>query len=132
MGRYADGRLAVFVRGSNGAVYENRHQFGGGSWTGWASLGGWIGNNPAVGQFADGRLVIFVQGTNSAPYLKWQVAPNGAWTEWVLLGGVRSGAATSSISVGTSTAVFNAPQGVDETPMPEAPADTAALPDVAE
>ncbi len=66
--RYADGRLAAFVRGANGAVYERRQQQTNGAWGGWVSLGGWIGNNPAVGQFADGWLAIFVQGTNSAPY----------------------------------------------------------------
>jgi hypothetical protein len=73
-----------------------------------------------------------VQGTNSAPYFKWQVAPNGAWSNWVLLGGVRSAAATSGKSVGgTDTSAVDTP-AADEPPMPEAPADTGALPDVAE
>jgi hypothetical protein len=77
--------------------------------------------------------VIFVQGTNNAPYLKWQVAPNGTWSNWVLLGGVRSGATAAGKSLGgADQEVAGAPQAADEPPMPEAPADAPALPDVAE
>ncbi len=96
LGQNSDGWLEVFARGSDYALYHLWQVAPSG---GWVSLGGWIGNNPAVGQFADGRLAIFVQGTNSAPYLKWQSAPNGGWTDWVLLGGVRSGVTASGKSI---------------------------------
>jgi hypothetical protein len=51
VGQNADGRLEVFVRGSNGALYHKWQISPNDGWSGWASLGGKI-DLLAVGQNA--------------------------------------------------------------------------------
>ena len=84
----ADGRLEIFARGTDGALW---HQWqtapSAGPWSGWSGLGGGIVGTPAVGQNADGRLEVFVRGTDGALWHQWQVAPNGTWSGWSFLGG---------------------------------------------
>lgn len=47
---------------------------------GWASLGGVITSNIAVGRNADGRLEVFARGTDNAVWHRWQVRPNNGWS----------------------------------------------------
>ena len=94
----ADGRLEVFMVGSDGRLYHMFQRSLGepgwaGSWYGswvmsWYTLGGgrqWLGCDPAVAQNADGRLEVFIVGLdpNSLDnrhterlYHIWQTAPN--------------------------------------------------------
>jgi hypothetical protein len=65
-------------------------------WSGWASEGGVLTSNIAVGQNEDGRLEAFVRGTDQALWHKWQTAPNSGWSGWLSEGGVL----TSDIAVG--------------------------------
>jgi hypothetical protein len=77
-------RLDVFVRGSDGAVWQKYYQNG---WSGWHSLGGQLaaGTGPAVASWSAGRLDVFAEGANGALYHKWW---NGAtWSGWESLGG---------------------------------------------
>jgi hypothetical protein len=79
-GQNADGRLEVFARGSNNAVWHIWQSApSSGPWSGWASLGGVITSNIAVGRNADGRLEVFVRGTDQAVWHRWQTAPNNGW-----------------------------------------------------
>ncbi|NML13645.1 C1 family peptidase [Azohydromonas caseinilytica] len=91
----ADGRLEVFVRGTDGAVWHKWQVAPNSGWSGWASEGGVITSNIAVGRNADGRLEVFVRGTDNALWHKWQVAPNSTWSGWASEGGVL----TSNITV---------------------------------
>jgi acylphosphatase len=83
----ADGRLEVFVRGSDNALHHKWQVARNNGWSGWSSLGGVIQGAPAVGRNKDGRLEVFVRGSDGALYHKWQVAPNSTWSGWSSLGG---------------------------------------------
>jgi acylphosphatase len=85
-----DGRLEVFVRGTDNALYIKWQVAPNGTWVGnWSSLGGVFTGNPLVGRNADGRLEAFVRGTNNGLYHKWQTVPSGGpWSNWSSLGGV--------------------------------------------
>jgi hypothetical protein len=77
-------RVDVFVRGSDGAVWQRTYNNG---WSTWIPLGGQLaaGTGPAVASWSAGRLDVFVQGTNGALWHKWW---NGAkWSGWESLGG---------------------------------------------
>ena len=72
-----DGRLQVFVVGSNnGLFYKTQTSPGSSTWTGWTSLGGGVkaDTSPAVARNSDGRLQVFVVGTNNQLYYKTQTA----------------------------------------------------------
>jgi hypothetical protein len=74
-----DGRMEIFIVGSDGNVYHNSQDFPGGSFTGgFISLGGFpSGSDIAVGRNSDGRLQIFVRtGVNSLDQ-RSQVVPGG-------------------------------------------------------
>ncbi len=92
-----NGVIDVFVRGTNGALYERTTTNGGATWSSWASLGGQIpaGTSPAVSSWSSGRLDLFVQGMDGALYHKSY--SGSAWSAWENLGGklTSSPAATS-------------------------------------
>jgi hypothetical protein len=96
----ASGMIDVFVRGSNGALYEKTTTDGGITWA-WTSLGGQLasGTGPAACSWSASREDVFVQGTNGALYQKtWTLS--GWSSSWTGLGGVltSSPAATSPAS----------------------------------
>ena len=80
------GRLEVFARGSDHALWHNWQTAPNNGWSGWASMGGWI-DRLAVGRNADGRLEVFARGSDRALWHIWQVAPNDGWSSWASLGG---------------------------------------------
>jgi hypothetical protein len=80
------GRLELFVRGGDGAVWHNWQTSPGGISTGWVSLGAWV-DIIQSGRNADGRLEVFVRGGDGALWHNWQTSPGGAWSGWVSLGG---------------------------------------------
>jgi predicted Zn-dependent protease len=87
-----DGRLQVFVVGTNNQLYYKTQTAAGSStWTGWTSLGGGIkaDTSPAVARNSDGRLQVFVVGTNNQLYYKTQtVAGSNTWSSsWTSIGG---------------------------------------------
>jgi len=61
-----DGRLAVFARGGDNALWRLEQQEAGRSWGKWESLGGKVGDLLAVGRQQDGRLEVVVQGGDKA------------------------------------------------------------------
>ncbi len=86
VGQNQDGRMEVFARGGDGAVWHNWQTAPNGNWSGWASLGGWI-DMLTVGQNQDGRMEVFARGGDGAVWHNWQTAPNGNWSGWASLGG---------------------------------------------
>ncbi|HET6881091.1 MAG TPA: hypothetical protein VFI31_13095 [Pirellulales bacterium] len=97
VGRNADGRLEVFARGTDGALWHIWQNSPGGGWSGWSSLAGGITTNPAVGINADGRLEVFARGTDDALWHIWQNSPGGGWSGWnSLAGGITANPAQAS------------------------------------
>jgi hypothetical protein len=76
----ADGRLEVFVRGTDNGVWHRWQTLPGNGWSGWAPLGGAITGNPAATRNLDGRLELFVRGAGNAVWHRWQTAPNNGWS----------------------------------------------------
>jgi C1A family cysteine protease len=95
VGSNADGRLEVFVRGTDNALWHKWQVAPNSGWSGWASEGGVLTSGVATGRNKDGRLEVFVRGTDNAMWHKWQVAPNSGWSGWASQGGVL----TSNIAV---------------------------------
>jgi len=87
VGRNADGRLEVFMVGSDRQLYHRwQTKPNSSQWSeSWASLGGqWsVGSNPAVANNADGRLEVFLVGSDKQLHHRWQTAPNSSsqWSE---------------------------------------------------
>ena len=96
VGENADGRLQLFIRGTDGAIHHQwQGNAGGFGWSGWRPLGtetGWRGD-PAVTRDRDGRLVIAAcKGPGADEGSLWfarQNVSNGSsgWTGWTRLGG---------------------------------------------
>jgi hypothetical protein len=88
-----DGRLQVFVVGTNNQLYyKTQSAPNSNTWaTAWTSLGGGIkaDTSPAVARNNDGRLQVFGVGNNNALYYKTQTAAgSNTWsTSWTSLGG---------------------------------------------
>ena len=85
----ADGRLEVFARGTDNALWHIWQTAPGGSLSGWAPIapGSAITSDPVAEINADGRLEVFARGTDSALWHLWQTAPGGGWSAWASLGG---------------------------------------------
>ena len=88
-----DGRLEVFGRGTDSALWHISQISAGGGWSAWNGLGGGLTSNPAVAVNSDGRLEVFVRGTDGALWHIWQTSAGGPWSTvgWVSLGGDQSG-----------------------------------------
>jgi acylphosphatase len=82
-----DGRLEVFAKGTDNALWHIWQTVPSNGWSGWASLGGGMGSKVAVARNQDGRIEIVVRGTDGALWHKWQTAPNSGWSGWASLGG---------------------------------------------
>ena len=88
------GRLDVFVRGADNALWHRWHD---GAWSAWVSLGGVLTSDPTAVSWSAGRLDVFVRGTDSA---LWRTSYQGGWGGWTSLGGVL----TSSPDVASTAA----------------------------
>ena len=90
------GVFDVFVRGTDGAIWERTTTNGGSSWSAWSGIGGQLasGTGPAVCSQGS-RLDVFVQGTDGALWHKTYTGTS--WSGWQSLSGklTASPAATS-------------------------------------
>ena len=84
--RRAGGRIELFVRGSDKALWHKWQVAPNDGWSAWGSMGGWI-DQLASARNADGRLEVFARGSDGALWHKWQTAPNDGWSGWASLGG---------------------------------------------
>ena len=88
VGSAADGRLEIFVQGSDGHQWHLYQTFPNGDWSDWEDLsvyrplGVGVVGKPAVGSAADGRLEIFVRGNDDHLWHLYQTSPNGDWSDW--------------------------------------------------
>ncbi|HEX8651392.1 MAG TPA: matrixin family metalloprotease [Pyrinomonadaceae bacterium] len=82
-----DGRLEVFAKGTDNALWHIWQTAPNNGWSGWASRGGVMGSKVAAGRNQDGRLEVFVRGTDGALWHIWQHAAGG-WSGWASRGGV--------------------------------------------
>lgn len=96
--RNADGRLEIFARGTDNAIWHKWQLSPGGGWSGWASLGGVLTSDPVVGTNSDGRIEVFALGTDNAVWHIWQTAPNNGWSSWASLGGRFPAGSMSSVT----------------------------------
>ena len=83
-----DGRLEVFARGTDDALWHIWQTAPNNGWSARASLSGVITSDPEVATDADGRLEVFARGTDKTLWHIWQTAPNNGWSVWASLGGI--------------------------------------------
>jgi acylphosphatase len=85
--RNGDGRVEIFVRGSDRAVHSRSQITTGNSvYYPWAHQGGNV-QRIAVAQNLDGRLEVFAIGSDNALVHAWQTSQGGGWSGWASLGG---------------------------------------------
>jgi hypothetical protein len=96
--RGVDGRLRLFVRGIDHAVYySSQLEPNGAQWDGWTCFGGQFAAGPVATVNAKGSIDVFATGRDTALYGMGQ-ALNGteaAWSEWSWLGGNLTGPPTA-------------------------------------
>jgi uncharacterized protein YkwD/acylphosphatase len=87
----ADGRIEIFIRGSDDHVWHLWQTTPNGDWSDWEDLSAYrplpgglltVAGNPAAGSAADGRIEIFVRGSDDHVWHLWQTTPNGDWSDW--------------------------------------------------
>jgi hypothetical protein len=86
----SDGRLHLFVRGTNGALYTASRAVPSGAWSPFRSLGGGFVGTPAVAARPGGGFVAVVQAPAGDLYTRSATAA-GAWGAWSRLPGAGSG-----------------------------------------
>ncbi len=93
VGVNSDGRLEVFIVGTDGTVNHIWQKVAGSSattnWTTFATFSSHVSTTAklAVGNWANGALECFVIGTDGALYHNYQTTPSGVWAGFVSLGG---------------------------------------------
>jgi hypothetical protein len=98
-GQNKDGRMEVYVPGSDGALWHKYQQNPGtGSWSDWTSMSNPPGDVKVLSQIEpaankDGRIEVFIFGIKglgpssvTAPWHIWQILPNNGWNQWAGLG----------------------------------------------
>jgi hypothetical protein len=79
---WAAGRLDVFARGTDSALWHLWYDNG---WSDWESLGGTMTSSPGAVSWDQGRVDVFARGTDSALWHRWY---DNGWSDWESLGGV--------------------------------------------
>jgi hypothetical protein len=110
IGQNLDGRLQLFYRGNDGAVWTiAQSAVGSTSWSAQISLGGATTDTPAVARI-NGDMVAFWRGTDNVVYNSMQITPNtNSWRYMGQINGalnVTAGPAAVSISGETALSVF--------------------------
>ncbi len=89
VGRNQNGRLEVFARGIDNAIWHSVQLAVPNSWSGWTTLGGNFFGTPVVVSNTDGRLEVFCRdNTNTLKHI-WQTVPNNTnnlWSGWASMG----------------------------------------------
>jgi Repeat of unknown function (DUF346) len=67
-----DGRLEVFARGPDNALWHRWPKKLGGAWNDWTSEGGPIHSDPAPGRNKDGRMEVFALNADGVLMHTWQ------------------------------------------------------------
>jgi GH25 family lysozyme M1 (1,4-beta-N-acetylmuramidase) len=77
-----DGRLELFARAPDNAVWHDWQTAANGNWSGWSKLGGGTTSNPVVSADADGRLEVFVI-VGGHLYHTFQLPAGGWYSDWI-------------------------------------------------
>ncbi|HET8625911.1 MAG TPA: S8 family serine peptidase, partial [Thermomicrobiales bacterium] len=93
-----DGRVYVFAKGSDNALYV-KSSADGTTFTGWTDLGGILTAAPAAAS-AGGRLYVFAKGSDAALYVT-SSADGANWAPWQSLGGILTAAPAAASAGGT-------------------------------
>ena len=102
-----DGRLEVFVRGADNALWHAAQTAPGSStWSSPQSLGGAMASDPVAVANADGRLEVFAVGTDRALWHAAQTSPGGAWGGLSSLGGTVAGNPSAGVNADGRVEVF--------------------------
>ena len=82
-----DGRMIVFMLGTDGSIWHRWQTIAGGTWSNWASLGG-LGFTKvkAIYDPVNDVLAYCGIGTGGPMYHRWQF-PGGLWSDWLNFGG---------------------------------------------
>lgn len=94
------GRLHVFLRGSDGAVWVASASQPNGNLDRWDSLGGSTQETPTATLDRSGALQMFTRGTDAACYSRAQAGPGQAWNNYTKLGGSVSDLVAVTTSAG--------------------------------
>ena len=110
----SDGRVQVFVRGSDQNIYTRRQiSPGSTNWEAWSGLGGSASSAPAVIRNADGRMQLFVRGPSGNLRSRQQASAGGSWNAWINLGGRIHWGPTAALNSDGKVAVFVGGQNND-------------------
>lgn len=85
---WGPGRLDVFIRGGDAALWHKWYDRG---WSGWESLAGSLRGGPSAVSWAPGRLDVFVRGTDDRLWHRWY---ESGWSAWESLGSPSGGLAS--------------------------------------
>lgn len=101
---WAKGRLDVFIRGSDNALWHKFYSSATG-WSGWSSLGAPAGvtlaSDPVAVSWGVNRIDVFVRGSDNALWHTFYDIKAGGWNGWFNHGGIlSSGPAATSWGVG--------------------------------
>lgn len=89
-GKNTDGRLEVFARGQDNALWHTyQTSAGGAQWSQWSSLGGSLTSDPVVAPNSDGTLDVFALSTDTAIWhiRQTSAANSTSYSAWASLGG---------------------------------------------
>ncbi len=78
----ADGRVELFARAPDSAIWHDWQTTANGSWSGWNKLGGSTGSNAVVSADADGRLEVFTIAGGHL-YHTFQLVGGGWYNGWL-------------------------------------------------
>jgi len=101
---WGSGRLDVFVRGTDNAVWHK--WFSGGRWSGWQSLGGRIIGEPAAASTGAGKLDLFARATNNVLYTRNYGVSSVGWSAWASLGGRLTSSPSATVPAAGTMTVF--------------------------
>jgi len=91
---WGSGRLDVFARGRDLALYHTFSSNSGANWTYWERLGGTLSSDPVAVSWGTNRLDVFARGQDLALYhMSWD---GTTWTYWERLGGTLASNPTAS------------------------------------
>ncbi|MCP3136962.1 PASTA domain-containing protein [Pyxidicoccus xibeiensis] len=100
------GRLVVFDRGTDNAMWHRWQLTRNGAWSDWGPLGGTWTSDPDCALNAPGGLVVFARGTDGAIWHCWQEGPDGDWSGWASLGGQWTSGPSALLQTGGRLVVF--------------------------
>ncbi len=103
--------LHVVVRGADGSVWYNSMPFASGVWSGWVSLQGTTGHNPALSVDLLGNVHLVVTGSDSSVWHLMKSA-SGSWsTTWGYAGGATMNSPGFAFGGSTGVAIVQSVDG---------------------